>query len=292
MRSLITGVTGQDGSYLAEHLLKQGHEVWGLLRGQDNPRREWLEATAPGINLVLGDLLDQQSLNAALAQVKPDEVYNLGAISSPGLAWQQPVLTTEVTGLGALRLFEAVRTQCPEARVVQASTIAHHGPYGAAKLFAQTVADDYRNRGLHVSCAVFGGHHSPRRGESFFSRKVTKAVAGIVKGTQGSLQLGSLHRKQDWGWATDFVTVLPRLATLPPDNYVMSTGEPHSVEEWVEFAFECVGLYWRDYVWENPDIGNVTDVEVLSATPDPRLNWEPRQEFESLVNTMVEADLG
>lgn len=290
MRALITGATGQDGSYLAEHLTAAGYQVWAMIRGQDNPKQAWLAEQLPGLRFVAGDLLDQPSLHAAVQHAKPDEVYNLAAISSPGLAWQQPVLTGEVTGLGALRLFEAVRVDAPEAHVVQAVSIARHGPYGAAKLFAQTVAADYRDRGLHVSCAVFGGHHSPRRGRSFFARKVTAAAADIAAGRRFEVELGSLARVQDWGNAQDFTAQLPHLASLDPHDYVMSTGDPHSAQEWVDAAFAVVGLDWRDHVVSRPELGNVTDVPVLSAQPDPRLGWEPDRDFLGLISWMVEAD--
>lgn len=291
MRALVTGATGQDGSYLAEHLTALGYQVWAMIRGQDNPKQAWLAERMPGLRFVAGDLLDQPSLHAAVQEAKPDEVYNLAAISSPGLAWQQPVLTGEVTGLGALRLFEAVRVDAPDARVVQAASIATHGPYGAAKLFARTAAADYRTRGLHVSCAVFGGHHSPRRGLSFFARKVTHAAAQIRSGYMSHVELGSLARVQDWGNAVDFVHQLPHLAGLDPDDYVMSTGAPFSAQQWVETAFTVVGLHWRDHVVLRPELGNVTDVPVLSAAPDPRLGWQPDTDHVGLVRWMVEADL-
>lgn len=289
-RALITGVTGQDGSYLAESLCANGYEVWGLIRGQDNPRVAWLKEIVPGINLVSGDLIDEQSLHAAVAESLPDEIYNFAAISSPNLAWRQPVLTGEVTALGALRLFEAVRVQAPTARVLQASSIATHGPYGAAKLFAHTVAHDYRSRGLHISCAVFGGHHSPRRGESFFARKVTAAVARIQRGEADRLDVGSLTRVQDWGRATDFVSVLPRIMDLQPDDYAMSTNDPHSSREWVEEAFRVADMDWHQYVQVNEALGNVTDVPTLTAAPDPRLEWEPDCDFSGLIRWMVEAE--
>lgn len=290
MKVLITGVTGQDGSYLAQHLTNKGYEVWGLIRGQDNPKLAWLETLVPTINIVQGDLLDELSLYNALCGIQPDEVYNFAAVSSPGLAWQQPVLTAETTGIGALRLFEAVRKCSPKARVFQAASIANHGPYGAAKLFAQTVAADFRARGLHVSCAVFGGHHSPRRGVSFFARKVTSAVARISAKGHGSLTLGSLARSQDWGWAPDFVEQLPFLLSLEPDDYVMSTADPHSAREWVEQAFAVKDLDWQDWVKFDASVGNVTDVPALTAAPDVRLLWQPNQDFEGLIRWMVEDD--
>jgi GDPmannose 4,6-dehydratase len=295
MKAFITGITGQDGSYLAEHLLAEGWRVTGLVRGQDNPKVAWLRSLVPTagerLRLINGDLTDDSSLRAALFGSEPDVIFNLGAISSPGMAWGQPVHTAEVTGLGALRLLQATLAVAPRAHFVQAATIAHHGPYGAAKLFAQTCVADFRERGMHASCAVFGGHHSPRRGLSFFSRKVTKAVAGIADGRLEKLPLGSLQRRQDWGWAEDFVTVLPRLACdLAPGDYVMSTGHPHSVERWVQLAFAHVDLDWRDYVTIDPLLGNVTDVPVLSAAPSSALNWVPRQDLTGLIATMVDAD--
>lgn len=291
MRALITGVTGQDGSYLAEVLAGRGYEVYGLIRGQDNPRRDWLKDLVPGIRLLDGDLLDQTSLNNAVDQARPDEVYNLGAISSPGMAWAQPTVTAEVTGLGVLRLIEAVRLITPGARIVQASSIANHGPYGAAKLFAGAICADYRSRGMHVSCAVFGGHHSPRRGRTFFSRKVTAAVARIAAGQQDVLSLGALSRVQDWGRADDFMAALPQLAGLDPDDYIMSTGDPHSVKDWVSAAFAVAGLDWEQHVRFDDGLGNVTDVPMLTAQPDPRLGWAPQSDLDDLVKWMVTADM-
>lgn len=289
-RVLITGV-GQDGSYLAEQLIADGDEVWGLMRGHDNPRQEALHQLIPQLRFINGDLLDERSLHVAISAVEPDVVYNFAAISSPGLAWEQPILTAEVTGLGALRLFEAVWRQKPDTRIVQAASLATHGPYGAAKLFAQTVAADYRSRGLHISCAVFGGHHSPRRGKSFFARKVTSTAAAIKQGTANRLTLGALDRVQDWGMAPDFMAQMSRLACLDPDDYVMSTGDPHSAVEWVEQAFATVDLDWRDYVDYDQRSGNVTDVPSITAIPDPRLNWTPDCDFKGLIQWMVEADL-
>lgn len=297
MKAFVTGVTGQDGSYLAEHLLAEGWDVIGLVRGQDNPKAEWLlnsvidERMLGRLQLVAGDLTDDASLRMALSAYEPDVIFNLGAISSPGMAWGQPVHTAEVTGLGALRLLQAMVTIVPKAHFVQATTIARHGPYGAAKLFAQACVADFRERGFHASCAVFGGHHSPRRGVSFFSRKVTKAAAEIADGRVEKLHLGTLTRRQDWGWANDFMAVLPRLACdLAPGEYVMSTGRPHSVQRWVELAFAHVGLDWHDHVILDPHFGNVTDVSVLSAYSSQSLHWEPRQDFEALIASMVDAD--
>ncbi len=290
MKALITGITGQDGSYLAQHLLEKGYEVWGLVRGLDNPKEAWLQDLAPGVCIAPGDLLDELSLYNAVCNIQPDEVYNFAAVSSPALAWQQPVLTAETTGIGALRVFEAVRKCAPQARVLQAGSIANHGPYGAAKLFAQKVAEDFRERGLHVSCAVFGGHHSPRRSPSFFARKVTAGVASIAAGRSDHIVLGALNRSQDWGWAPDFVKQLPHLLTLTPDDYVMSTNDPHSAKEWVDEAFAVKDMDWREWVKFDAAMGNVTDVPALTATPDPRLRWQPNLDFKGLIRWMVEED--
>lgn len=292
MRVLITGATGQDGSYLAETLCADGHQVWALIRGQDNPKAAWLQTIAPNIHLIAGDLTDSMAVRAAVRLTQPDVVYHLGAISSPGLAWGQPELTVNVTGTGALRLLQAVWEYAPHARVLQACSIAEHGPYGAAKAFARIVGQDYRARGLHVTNLVFGGHHSPRRGPSFFARKVTQAVAEFVNGKRVEpLTLGSLARVQDWGNAADFIRQLPHVATLPPDDYVMSTGDPHSAEDWVETAFRMYGLNYRDHITQDPTAGNVTDVPTLTALPDPRIDWTPDRDFDALIKWMVEADL-
>lgn len=290
--ALILGVTGQDGSYLAEHLTRLGQRVYGMVRGQDHPKFAWLTGLAPQLYIVGGDLLDEDSLQSALYEVKPDVIYNLAAISSPTLAWSQPHLTGQVTGLGVLRLLQAAWRVCPFVQVVQAGSLATHGPYGAAKMYARAICGDYRARGMAVSVAVFGGHHSPRRGGSYFARKVTMAVGELVRGERsGPLRLGPLTRSQDWGWAQDFMTLLPALADLPPDDYVISTGEPHTCLEWVDMAFGYAQLDWRDHVKIDPGGGNVTDVPSITAQPDPRLPRSPRRDFDELVFSMVKADL-
>lgn len=291
--ALITGVTGQDGSYLAEHLTRDlGQRVYGMVRGQDHPRRGWLTRLAPGLELVGGDLLDEDSLQSAIYETKPDVIYNLAAVSSPALAWSQPHLTGQVTGLGVLRLLQAARRVCPSVRITQAGSLATHGPYGAAKTYARAICADYRARGMDVSVAVFGGHHSPRRGRSYFSRKVTSYVGELTRKLDvGPLRLGPLTRNQDWGWAQDFMTILPALVDLPPDDYVISTGEPHTCLEWVQTAFEHAGLDWRTHVEIDPAAGNVTDVASITAPPDSRLPRRPRTDFDELVFSMVKADL-
>lgn len=292
MRALITGVTGQDGSYLAEHLADVGGwDVVGLVRGQRVERQEWLAELVPALRFVAGDLTDAGSLHRALAEHQPEVVFHLGAQSAPGVGWSQPVLTADVTGLGTLRLLDAVTATTPDAAVVVAGSLATHGPYGAAKLFTRAVCDDYRRRGLRVSVAVFGGHHSPRRGPEFLSRKVTRAVARIAAGRQQDLTLGSLSRRQDWGSAQEYAQLLPRLLDLPADDYVISTGIPYSAQEWVARAFAAAGLEWTDHVVTDPTLNQPTDVTVLSAPPDPRLRWLPQTSLDELIASMVHHDM-
>lgn len=291
-RALIVGVTGQDGSYLAQHLTGLGYQVWGGVRGpaSDHPKASWLRRLLPDLRLVEADLLDEASLHQALWIADPDEVYNLAAISSPSLAWTQPLLTAQVTALGVTRLLNVLADR-PDTRLVQAGSLATHGPYGAAKQYAEIMCRDARERGRLVSVAAFGGHHSPRRGRSYFSHKVTSAVSDIKAGRRQTLELGWLGRMQDWGWADNFVEALPEVARLPPGRYVVSTGEPHSCQEWVEQAFRVVDLDWRDHVLLSPALGNLTDVATLSAPPDERLTWRPRLDFTGLVRHLMDADL-
>lgn len=292
MRALVTGVTGQDGSYLAEQLTADGWQVWGLVRGQNNPRRDWITSLVPEIRLVDGDLLDPGSLIAAVQESEPDVVYNLAAITAPGMSWGQPTLTAEVTGLGALRMLEAVRMVHPSARVVQAGSVAVHGPYGAAKTFAAQVAADYRTgHRMHVTVVRPVGHHSPRRGTEFLSRKVTRAAARIASGQQRQLTLGWLGRSQDWGWADDFTTGIRAAADADPGDYTLGVGEPHTCQDWVEAAFAAAGLDWRQHVTATDISTQLVDVPDLTAPPDPRLPWTPRTDFTGLVASMVAADL-
>jgi GDPmannose 4,6-dehydratase len=312
VRALITGVTGQDGSYLAEHLAADGHEVYGLLHGQRNPRRAWLEALVPGIRLVEGDLLDESSLRDALARSQPHVVYNLGALTFVGMSWQQPSLMTEVTGLGVLRLLEAVRAVNPGIRVVQASTSEMFGsspapqseatpfrprsPYGTAKLFAHHTAVNYRESyGLHVSMAIMFNHESPRRGEEFVTRKVTAAAARIAAGRQRWLGLGNLDARRDWGWAPDYVRALPLMADEDvPDDYVLATGQTNTVAELCRVAFAEVGLDARDYIRLDETQLRPADVEHLQGDASKArdvLGWSPMLRFPGIVRALVRADL-
>lgn len=312
MKALITGVTGQDGSYLAEQLAAAGHEVWGLIRGQRNPKWAWIEGLVPGIRLVEGDLLDQSSLQHALTISAPDVVYNLGALTFVGMSWQQPTLMTEVTGLGCLRMLEAIRAVNPAIRLVQASTsemfgaspgpqseatpFAPRSPYGTAKLFAHWSAVNYRESyGLHVSCAIMFNHESPRRGEEFVTRKVTAAAARIAAGIQREpLWLGNVHTRRDWGWAPDYVAALPLMAERDePGDFVLATGETHTVLDLVKVAFGAVGLDWEPHLRIDEGLYRPADVEHLQGDATRArevLGWAPRMRFADVVRALVTAD--
>lgn len=313
MRALITGVTGQDGSYLAEHLASQGHEVWGMLRGQRNPKRAWIEGLVPSIRLIEGDLLDQSSLQHVLATIRPDVVFNLGAITYVGMSWQQPTLMTEVTGLGVLRLLEAIRVVNPAIRLVHASSSEQFGdvrempqneltpfnprsPYGVAKAFAHHTVVNYRESyGLHVSAAIMFNHESPRRGPEFVTRKVSLAAAAIATGRQARLALGNLDARRDWGWAPDFMAALPLMAQRDlPGDYVLATGETHSVRELCEVAFARAGLDWTRYVDTDASLLRPADVDVLCGDASwaaTALGWKPTVHFRELVDRLVDHDL-
>jgi GDPmannose 4,6-dehydratase len=311
MRALITGVTGQDGSYLAELLHGQGHEVWGLLRGQHNPKRAWIEGLVPGIRLVEGDLLDQSSLQHALTVAAPDVVYNLAALTFVGMSWQQPTHMSEVTGLGCLRLLEAIRHTNPAIRVLQASTsemfgataapqceastFAPRSPYGTAKLFAHHTAVNYRESyGMHASTAIMFNHESPRRGEEFVTRKVTSAAVRISAGLQQVLRLGNVHARRDWGWAPDYVKALPLITARDvPEDFVLATGETHTVLELVNAAFRLVGKDWRDHLRIDADLNRPADVEHLQGDATKArevLGWRPHYRFDDVVRALVHAD--
>lgn len=310
MRALITGVTGQDGSYLAEQLVAEGHEVYGLIRGQRNPKRGWIQSLVPDLRLIEGDLLDQSSLQRALVAAEPDVVFNLAALTFVGMSWDQPVLMTEVTGLGVLRMLEAIRLVNPRIRLVQASSSEQFGsepapqdertafhprsPYGVAKTFAHHVVVNYRESyGIHASTAIMFNHESPRRGEEFVTQKVAKAAKRIANWEDDRLALGNLDSKRDWGWAPDYMRALPMIAAQDePDDYVLATGEAHSVLQLVEAAFDEVGLDWRRYVVRDPDLYRPADVEHLcgDAIKAKRvLGWEPTVTFREIVARMVEA---
>ncbi len=322
-RALITGITGQDGSYLADYLVEQGYEVFGLIRGQNNPKRPLVEAQSPEVRLVEGDLMDQPSLIKAVQTVQPDEIYNLGAISYVPISWAQPELTGGITGMGALRLLEAIRVNTDASpsrsaaaagiRFYQASSSEMFGkvrqtpqseetpfhprsPYGVAKTFAHYITMNYRESYNMFACSgILFNHESPRRGPEFVTRKITMAVARIAAGLQDELLMGNLDAKRDWGYAGDFVRAMHLMLQQPePDDFVIGTGETHSVREFIELAFSYAGLDPERYVRIDPQFMRPAEVDLLLA--DPRkarkaLGWLPDVSFEGLVQMMAEADL-
>jgi GDPmannose 4,6-dehydratase len=311
--ALITGITGQDGMYLAEHLLAQGCAVYGLIRGQNNPKRERLEDMLPGLELVEGDLLDPSSLIAALEYTQPDEVYNLGAISFVALSWKQPILTGEITGLGVARMLEAVRVVNRDIRFYQASSSEMFGkvrespqrentpfyprsPYGVAKVYGHYITVNYReSHGLYAVSGMLFNHESPRRGLEFVTRKISHAVARIKLGRQQELVLGNLDASRDWGFAGDYARAMHLMLQQPqPEDYVVATGRTHSVREFCELAFGHVGLDWREYVKTDPKFQRPAEVDYLvgdASKARRKLGWRPTVDFEGLVHMMVDADL-
>ncbi|MEV5706071.1 GDP-mannose 4,6-dehydratase [Actinoallomurus sp. NPDC052274] len=322
-RALITGITGQDGSYLAEHLLGQGYEVWGLVRGQANPHVSRLRKHIGDVRLVYGDLLDQGSLISAVEKVRPDEVYNLGAISFVPMSWQQAEITAEVTGMGVLRMLEAIRvvsgisgSRTPgggQIRFYQASSSEMFGqvretpqnertpfhprsPYGVAKTYGHFITQNYRESyGMFAVSGILFNHESPRRGAEFVTRKISLGVARIKLGLARELRLGNLEARRDWGYAGDYVQAMRlMLAQDTPEDYVIGTGRTQSVRELVELAFSTAGLDWRDHVVADPGLTRPAEVDLLCGDPKKardQLGWEPSVSFEELVAMMVESDL-
>ncbi len=316
-RALITGITGQDGQYLAEFLHEQEYEVFGLVAGQHNPRAELITDELAFVETVSGDLQDLSSLIAAVEYSQPDEVYNLGAISFVGLSFKQPELTANVTGVGVLRMLEAVRLvggQNNPIRFYQASSSEMFGaaeefpqtertpfhprsPYGVAKVFGHHITVNYREAyGLFAVSGILFNHESPRRGMEFVTRKVTNGIARIKLGLQNQLALGNLDAKRDWGFAGDYVRAMWQMLQQPePDDYVVATGITHSVREFVELAFREVGIDdWESHVAVDQRFLRPADVETLvgDASKARRvLGWEPRVTFEELVSMMVRHDL-
>lgn len=320
-RALITGITGQDGRHLSELLLQKGYEVYGLMRGQHNPKRAIVEAEVPDVRLLEGDLTDQVSLIGAIQKCQPDEVYNLGAMSFVSLSWNQPELTGNVTGLGALRVLEAIRnvqgasasaTAGSGIRFYQASssemfgaapapqseaTLFHpRSPYGVAKVFAHHITVNYRESyGMFACSGILFNHEGPRRGPEFVTRKISKAAARIKLGLQERLTLGNVESKRDWGYAGDYVEAMwLMLQQERPDDYVIGTGQCHSVRDFAEAAFRCVGLNWEEYVDYDSSLLRPAEVDVLQADASKARNalgWSPKVDFDGLVSLMVEKDL-
>ncbi len=312
-KALITGVTGQDGSYLAEFLLDKGYEVSGMVRRTSHHSYERIGHLLDRLQIVAADLLDQHSLTQVLQAVQPDEVYNLAAQSYVPTSFTQPVLTGEFTALGVTRILEAVRLACPGARFYQASssemfgkvteTPQHEGtafhprsPYGVAKVYGHWITVNYRESyGLYAVSGILFNHESPRRGIEFVTRKVSDGVARIKLGLATALRLGNLEARRDWGFAGDYVDAMWRMLQQPePADYVIGTGETHSVGELVEVAFQHVGLDWRKHVVQDPAFMRPAEVDLLQADPSRAregLGWTPTVTFEELVRMMVDADL-
>ena len=322
-RALITGITGQDGSYLAEHLHAQGYEVFGLVRGQANPRVRRVRQLLEDVRLVRGDLLDQGSLISAVERVQPDEVYNLAAISYVPMSWQQAELTGEVTGLGVLRVLEAIRvcsgisaSRSPsggQIRFYQASSSEMFGkvrespqteqtpfhprsPYGVAKAYGHHLTQNYRESyGMFAVSGILFNHESPRRGAEFVTRKVSLGAAKIKLGYERQLRLGNLGASRDWGFAGDYVRAMHlMLGQDEPADYVVGTGVTHSVGDLVDLAFGVVGLDWQEHVVTDAAFIRPAEVDQLCANPAKaasELGWEPKIGFEELVTMMVEGDL-
>jgi GDPmannose 4,6-dehydratase len=310
-KALITGITGQDGSYLAELLLSKGYEVHGIVRRSSSPNLDRLSACVSKLRLHCGDLADGVALGKLLGLVKPDEVYNLAAQSHVQVSFDAPEYTSDTTGTGTIRLLEACRINCPEARYYQASSSEMFGsspppqsevtpfhprsPYGCAKVFSYWATTNYRESyKLHASNGILFNHESPRRGENFVTRKITRAVAAIKHGLQYRLVLGNLEAKRDWGFAGDYVEAMwLMLQQSKPDDFVIATGEMHSVAEFCEIAFDNVGLEWRLYVDQNEKFFRPAEVDALQGDATKArqiLGWQPKTSFEELVRIMVDAD--
>jgi len=316
--ALITGVTGQDGLYLSELLHEKGYEVYGLIRGQNNPKLPALRRSHPYVKILSGNLLDLASLIRALAKAQPDEVYNLGAVSFVAYSWDNAELTSAVTGLGVLNMLEAVRFYSDDSgkavRFYQASSSEMFGkvqdvpqrestllwprsPYGVAKVYGHYMTINYRESyGMHASSGILFNHESPRRGPEFVTRKVSQAVARISLGLQDKLVLGNLDAKRDWGFAGDYVDAMWRMLQQDEaDDYVISTGETHTIRELLDVAFETVGIDdWERYVETDPAFFRPAEVDLLigdSTKAHEKLGWKPRVDFKSLVRMMVESDV-
>ena len=312
-RALITGVTGQDGSYLAEFLLEKGYRVFGMVRRSSTENFERIDHIRDRIELVQADLLDQLSLITALHEVEPDEVYNLAAMSFVPTSWSQPVLTGEFTALGVTRMLEAIRLVNKDIRFYQASSSEMFGnvkkspqnentpfyprsPYGVAKVYGHGITVNYRESYDIFACSgILFNHESPRRGKEFVTRKISDGVAKIKLGKAEKLYLGNVDAERDWGFAGDYVKAMwLMLQQNEPDDYVVGTGVTHSVREFAQMAFDRVGLNWEDYVEVDSHLIRPAEVEHLRADASKaksRLGWRPEVSFDGLVNMMVDADV-
>ena len=312
-KALITGITGQDGSYLAELLLSKGYQVTGMVRRASTETVDRIAHFKDRIALRQADLLDQFSLVKLLDEVQPDEIYNLAAMSFVPTSWSQPVLTGEFTALGVTKVLEAMRMVCPKAHFYQASSSEMFGkvietpqtettpfyprsPYGVAKAYGHFITVNYRESYNLFACSgILFNHESPRRGKEFVTRKITDAVARIKLGNQKELRMGNLDAKRDWGFAGDYVRAMwLMLQQDKADDFVVASGETHSVRKFLEIAFSHVGLNYEDYVVIDPEFIRPAEVELLLGNPakaKQKLGWQPKVSFEQLVTRMVDADL-
>ncbi len=312
-RALITGITGQDGSFIAELLLEQGYEVYGMVRRSSVEHFERIRHIQDRLHLLQGDLTDQSSLDEAIRTIGPAEIYNLGAQSFVPTSWNQPVLTAEITGIGATRMLEAIRKYKPDAKFYQGSSSEMFGkvrqtpqtedtpfyprsPYGVAKAYAHYITVNYRESyNLFACCGILFNHESERRGFEFVSRKVTHAVARIKLGLATELRMGNLDAKRDWGYAPDYVFAMYQmLQQSKPDDYVIATGKAHSVKDLIQVAFDCVGLDWNKHVVIDPALYRPAEVDHLigdASKAKRQLGWQPKVSFEEMIRRMVENDL-
>lgn len=313
MRALITGITGQDGSYLAEFLLSKNYEVFGVVRRSSTENYERISHLRSRVKLVQADLLDQVSLTQALQQAQPDEVYNLAAQSFVPTSWQQPVLTAEFTAVGVSRILEAVRAVCPKTRFYQASSSEMFGkvreipqtentpfyprsPYGVAKAYGHHITVNYRESyGMYAVSGILFNHESPRRGLEFVTRKITDGVAQIKLGLSKELRLGNLEAARDWGFAGDYVRAMwMMLQQDDPQDFVIATGVKHTVRAFADAAFKSVGLNYEDFVQIDPAFLRPAEVDQLLGDPTKAkklLGWQPEVSFEQMIEDMVRADL-
>ena len=312
-RALITGITGQDGSYLAEFLLERGYEVIGLIRRTSTVNFERISHIQDRLVLDSGDLLDEMSLVTVIRERRPTEIYNLAAQSFVQTSWSQSVFTGEVTALGVTRLLDAIRVADPDIRFYQASSSEMFGkvrevpqtettsfyprsPYGVAKVYGHWITVNYRESyGMHATSGILFNHESPRRGLEFSTRKIADGVARIKLGLANELRMGNLESQRDWGWAPDYVRAMwMMLQRDVPEDFVIATGETHSVREFCEVAFDHVGLDYRDYVVQDERFMRPAEVDLLIGDPTrarEKLGWQPTVDFPTLVRTMVDADL-
>lgn len=311
-KALISGITGQDGSYLAELLLSKGYEVWGSLRRSSSFNTARIDHIFKDLRLVYADLTDATSVENLVEQAQPDEIYNLGAQSHVKTSFDVPEYTASATALGTLHMLSAMRARVPDARFYQASssemfgatpppqnelTVFHpRSPYGVAKVYAHGMTVNYREGyGLHASCGILFNHESPRRGETFVTKKIVSGAVAIVRGMQGCLKLGNLEARRDWGYAPEYVLGMwQMLQQDKPDDYVLATGETHTIQEFCHETFDYLGMNYQDYVVIDPKYYRPAEVDDLQGDASKAkrvLGWEPKVRFKELVKIMVEAEL-